>query len=134
MRVEMLGLSRLDSILKFLMSDSGYKQVMMLLAAKALEMAMEFSPEMTGAMEEAIELREVSSGWELFIDGRTIPYAYYNEFGTYKIPAGKDGSNPIPYVSTSGKACYRPFLRTAAYRALDELNKIVDDWFKNNVK
>jgi hypothetical protein len=130
--VRIEGLEELHSLIKDLCDEKMYNEILMKLAIDTLSKAMELAPEDTKLMEESIQIRQTGEQWELFIDGRIVPYAIYNEFGTYKMPVG-DEKNPLAVTSTSGKSAYRPFLRPAAYRALDDLEKILNE-FWNNLK
>jgi len=123
--VNIQGLNMLDPIFRTLCDKDTYNKIMMELAINTLAKATELAPEDTGLMESSIQIIETNGKWGLVIDGTLVPYAVYNEFGTYKMPVG-DEINPLPITSTSGKAAYRPFLRPAAYRCLDDLDSIVN--------
>jgi len=123
--INVVGLDKVEKMTKFLSDAKNYDKLLSDVVFETWIKAREYAPEDTGKMENSIQIRKVGDSWQLFIDGRVVPYAVYNEFGTYKVPAG-DEKNPIPYVSTSGKSCYRPFLRPAAYYVLQNLNNIVE--------
>jgi hypothetical protein len=126
--VRIEGLNELSKMFHEMSDEKIYDEILMTLAILTLSKAIELAPEDTGLMENSIQIRKVGNDWELFIDGRVVPYAVYNEWGTYKMPVG-DEINPLAIISTSGKSAYRPFLRPAAYRSLDELDEVVDKFF-----
>ncbi len=129
-----IDIRQATNMLKKLSDRKTYDEIITVFLARELALAMELAPEDTGYMEESIVIRSGAEEgtYELFIDGRKVPYAIFNEWGTYKMPVGSPES-PLPITSTSGKAAYRPFMRPVAFRAIDELQKVINE-FWNKIK
>ena len=54
----------------------------------------------------------------------TVPYASHMEFGTRYFPVGT-AESPRARTSTSGKACFHPFLRSATYEKMNEFPEMI---------
>jgi len=123
------GVDELISFLKETFSEKKAEQVLKKLADNTAKRAFELAPEDTGKMEEDIRVEKDSDGYKVTC---SIPYAVYNEFGTYTMPVGTEES-PLSITSTSGKGSYRPFMRSAAYQTLDEMTEIINSIFFGRV-
>jgi HK97 gp10 family phage protein len=123
------GADELIEFLKEITSEKKAEQVIQELAYRTAARAFQLAPEDTGKMEEDIRVEKDSDGYLVTC---SVSYAYYNEFGTYKMIAG-DEQNPQGVVSTSGKVSYRPFMRPAAYQTLDEMDEIINSVFFGRV-
>jgi len=123
------GVDELISFLKETFSEKKAEQVLKKLADNTAKRAFELAPEDTGKMEEDIRVEKDGDGYKVTCN---IPYAVYNEFGTYTMPVGTEDS-PLAVTSTSGKAAYRPFMRPASYQSLDEINIIINSIFFGKV-
>jgi len=124
--VTISGVEELIAFLKEISSEKKADQVIEKLANKTAEIAFRLAPEDTGKMEEDIRVEKDSEGYKVTC---SVPYAYYNEFGSYNTPSNNDEKNPIAGISSSGKVSYRPFMRPAAYQALDEVGNIINSVF-----
>lgn len=85
----------------------------------AVEMAKEMAPvsnptkySTSGQLEESIH----AEGGAIVADA---PWAIFNEYGCWNIEVGTV-RDPKGSISGSGKFAYRPFLRPALYRAIDQ--------------
>jgi HK97 gp10 family phage protein len=123
------GVDELIEFLKEITSEKKADQVLKELAHRTATRAFQLAPEDTGAMEEDIRVEKDSEGYVVTCN---IPYAYYNEFGTFKMPVGTE-VDPKGVISTSGKSAYRPFMRPAAYQTLDEIDEIINSVFFGQV-
>lgn len=123
--IQISGAIELTIFLKDLVSEEKALLVCKELAERTARRAFELAPEDTGAMEDDIRVEPCDDGYLVIC---SIPYAWYNEYGTYSMQVG-DEKDPIATISTSGKACYRPFFRPAAYQTLDELDDIINSIF-----
>lgn len=113
-----LVVTGLEEAIKFMDKIADKKvhdEAMLTLIIETIKLAQLYAPEDTGAMEENIYYDKISDMMYAIIC--TVPYAIYNEFGTYNMPAG-DAEQPLPVTSRSGKRAYRPFLRPAIYQTL----------------
>ena len=128
-RITMDGVNEVINFLSEISSPKKADQVLNIVISKTLLLAFKYAPEDTGKMENNITWQKNGEEYELVCD---IPYAVYNEYGTYKMPAGTD-SNPLSITSTSGKRAYRPFLRPSAYAVLNELDSIINSIFFGRV-
>lgn len=128
--VTVTGIEELITFLKEISSEKKVDQVTKLIAQKTAQIAYRLAPEDTGKMEGNIRIEKTGDGYEVVCD---IPYAVYNEFGTYCMPIGSE-ENPLAITSTSGKSAYRPFLRPAAYQVLDELESIINSVYFGSIK
>ena len=109
-------------------NEKRYEEGMRLVAEDAKRLAQLYAPEDYGVMEGAIDI--VKIGKYEYLLYCEIPYAVYNEYGTYKMPAGTPDS-PLAVISTSGKNAFRPFMRPAAIRAAkDGPKKILTEVMK----
>lgn len=123
--VTISGADELIEFLKEITSETKADQVLKELANRTAVRAFQLAPEDTGKMEEDIRVEKDSEGYLVTCN---IPYAYYNEFGSYSMPIGTEDS-PLSITSTSGKGAYRPFMRSSAYQILDELDSIINSVF-----
>jgi hypothetical protein len=133
--VKIDGAKELIEFLKEMTSEKKAEQVLQKLAEKTAQIAFELAPEDTGIMENDIRVEPDAKGYRVVCDPRNSSghdYAYYNEFGTYKMKVGTE-ENPLAVVSTSGKGAYRPFMRPAALQALDEMDEIINSIFFGSV-
>jgi len=92
-----------------------HDEALMALILETIKLAQLYAPEDTGDMASSIYFDKVTDMVYALVC--TVPYAIYNEYGTYKMPAG-DAEQPLPVISTSGKRAYRPFMRPAIYQSL----------------
>jgi len=135
-RVTIDGIDEVITFLKEISSEKKAEQVLKELANKTATKASELCPEDTGKMENDIRVEKDSEGYKVVCDPTNSSgkdYAVHNEFGTYKMPVGSE-ENPLAITSTSGKGAYRPFMRPAAYQALDGLGEIINKVFFGKVK
>jgi len=128
-RITMDGVNEVINFLSEISSPKKADQVLNIVISKTLLLAFKYAPEDTGKMESNITWQKTGDEYELVCD---IPYAIYNEYGTYRMPAGTE-DNPLNITSTSGKSAYRPFLRPAAYQVLNELDTIINSVFFGSV-
>lgn len=85
----------------------------------------EYAPVKTGKLESSIRLVKDENTYSIIV---SVPYAEYMEYGTRYFPvdsAGYSASSPRARTSTSGKACYHPFLRTATWEVMNKFPQIV---------
>jgi hypothetical protein len=127
--IQVSGAIEVSIFLKDLVSEKNALAVCKELAERTAIKAFQLAPEDTGAMEEDIRVEPCNDGYLVIC---SVPYAWYNEYGTYSMQVG-DEKDPMATVSTSGKACYRPFFRPAAYQTLDELDEIINSVFFGRV-
>jgi len=118
--VEVKGIDQVNKMLGSLSDIQAYDDAMQELAIFAMHMAKRYAPEMTGRMAQDIRyFRTGPASYTILtdpVDENGRHYAVYNEYGTIHMPAGTPDS-PIGAVSTSGKYCFRPFMRPAALAA-----------------
>jgi hypothetical protein len=124
--VTISGVEELIAFLKEISSEKKADQVIEALANKTAKIAFRLAPEDTGEMEEDIRVEKDSEGYKVTC---SVPWAFFNEFGSYNTPSNNDEKNPTVGISTSGKVSYRPFMRSAAYQALDEVGNIINSVF-----
>ena len=108
------------------------------IAERAVEFAKNDAPvsndPVTGGSLEASIRVEQNSETDIDIvadpvDSRGKHYAEANEFGSLTTPAGTVDS-PIPGISTSGKYCFRPFIRPAILLAMYEVDDRLSEKFR----
>jgi len=126
-RVEISGVNAVTKMLKKFTDKSIYCDTVRSTAELAEEYSHMYAPELTGYMEGSIGVKP--SGDCSFILFCDVPYAVYNEYGSYYMHVGTV-DNPKPVVSGSGKLAFRPFLRPAAYRSVHEVGKIFSHYLK----
>jgi len=128
--VTSVGVEELLTFLKEITSEKKVDQVAQKIAQKTAQIAYKLAPEDTEKMESNIRVIKIGEGnYEVVCD---IPYAVYNEFGTYCMPVGSE-ENPLSITSTSGKRAYRPFMRPATYQVLSELESIINSTFFGSI-
>ena len=134
-KVTVDGAEELIKFLEEITSEKLADEVSRIVANKTADLAKILAPEDTGIMAEDIRVEPDDEGYVVVCDPKNSSgqdYAYYNEFGTYKMPVGSE-QNPLAITSTSGKSAYRPFMRPAAYQILDELPNIINSVFFGRV-
>jgi len=114
------GLNDVAKSFKEMGKESMYNDVMRQTAENAVQYAKQYAPEDTGIMADDIQARMRGKG---FILECLVPWAVYNEYGTIFMPVGRPNS-PKAVISSSGKYAFRPFMRPATYRAMDEMSEI----------
>jgi len=131
------GADELIEFLKDISSPKHAEAVLKELANRTAKKAFELCPEDTGVMENDIRVEKNSDGVYSVVcnpkNSSGNDYAFYNEFGTYKMPVGSE-ENPKAITSTSGKAAYRPFMRPANLITLDQLPEIINAIYFGQVK
>ena len=70
--------------------------------------------------------RIISDKFSRIITFSDVPHARYMEYGTQYFPVTGDEKAPMARTSTGGKPCYHPFLRSAAYKAINTLPELVE--------
>jgi hypothetical protein len=128
--IRVTGISEVISFLNEIANPKQVDRVTLKLAEKTALKAYRFAPEDTGDMENSIRVEQIQGGHQVSCN---VPYAIYNEFGTYKMPIGSE-ENPLSITSTSGKGAYRPFMRPAIYAVLAELESIINSVFFDKIK
>jgi hypothetical protein len=99
-----------------LSSTEVYDKVLEEVATKIYALTVLYAPRKTGALENSIQLLKSGRTYILVVN---VPYAEYMEYGTRFFPVGT-ASSPRARTSTSGKACYHPFMRTALWEVMNE--------------
>ena len=125
------GADELIEFLKEITTEKKVEQVLQKLAEKIALRAFELAPEDTGEMEDDIRVEKDSEGYKVTC---SVPWAFFNEFGSYNTPSNNDEKNPTVGISSSGKVSYRPFMRPAAYQALDQMKEIINSIFFGQVQ
>jgi hypothetical protein len=89
---------------------------------KIYDKTKEYAPVKTGKLESSIRLVKDGNEYSIIVN---VPYAEYMEYGTKFFPVGT-ASSPRARTSTSGKACYHPFLRTAVWDVMNGFPQIIE--------
>jgi len=125
--IEVTGLDSLIKKMQHVASPEMIDEFMAQMGDMMLNQARAYSPVRTGDMMNGINKNTTEQEIELFCD---VPYAVYNEYGSYTTPAGTP-ENPIESTGpVSGKVAYRPFMRSAVYTVMNEKDKIFDMVFR----
>lgn len=123
--ITITGLNDVTKAFKEMEKDELYQSTMNEVADVAYNWLQTLCPVDTGFLLSTTFVTKQKNGFEL---GATAPYAVYNEFGSIYTPIGGVHS-PIP----AKYAGFRPFVRPAAYRAMEQLpyifgQKVVSIW------
>lgn len=97
-----------------------YEQVLDEIVTQIVYLTRLYAPRKTGDLESSIQLVKSGRTYIIFV---SVPYAEYMEYGTRYFPvdsAGFTASSPLSRTSTSGKACFHPFMRTASWEVMNE--------------
>lgn len=118
--VSVKGLEKVNQMLGNLSNMDAYDDAMKEIAITAMYLAKQYAPVDTGMLEQDIRYyRNGPASYTILadpVDENGRHYAVYNEYGTYRMPAGTPNS-PLAVRSTSGKYAFRPFMRPAAIQA-----------------
>jgi hypothetical protein len=130
--IKIHGLEKVHEINKILMDEKNYELVLDEIAKDTLNLARQYAP--LAAIHRHAEILEqggfiTSSEKSRIISFDNIPHATYMEYGTMYFPVPDTVDAPMARTSTSGKPCYHPFLRPAAYQISqiipEYINKII---------
>jgi len=90
--------------------------------SQTVKLMREYCPVDTGTMMQSIiDLKIGELQYAILVD---VPYAMFNEYGTYSMPVGSV-DHPLGVTSGSGKRAYRPFMRPAIWRTMKDMPTIV---------
>ena len=130
--ITITGLESVQKINTILMDEKTYESFLDILADYTHDLAKLYAPRKTGALESG---GIVTSGkLKRTISFESIPYAKHMEYGTQYFPVTGTKQIPMARTSTSGKPCYHPFLRSAGYKAVNEIDRIFDEAIFNKIK
>lgn len=119
---KMTGMTEFERRLKKLVKRKNYDVPMELLVKETAKLARLYAPRKTGDLEESI--RDIKTGFGKYKISVNVPYASYMEYGTKYFPVGT-AESPRARTSTSGKACYHPFLRPAVWEMMNMFPEMV---------
>lgn len=123
MRIKVSGLDEIQKELRQLESKERWDSMMKAAAHQMKRTAKELCPVDTGQLRDSIYVRR--KGKLEYEIGFTIYYGIYNEYGWYAIESMVgDEQNPIHY-----KGGYRPFLRPAVWRTIQEFPELLAKYF-----
>lgn len=120
--VKMTGGSGFERIVKRLTNRKNFEKPVETLVEKIAKLAALYAPRDTGDLEGSI--KPIKLGFGKFAVVATVPWAEFMEFGTRYFPVGT-AENPRARTSTSGKACFHPFLRSATYQMMSKYPDII---------
>lgn len=124
-RAKITGAKELMSGLNELSDKSNFDEISDEVMIKIYDKTKEYAPVKTGKLESSVRLVKKENKYSIIVD---VPYAEYMEYGTRYFPvdsAGHTASKPWARTSTSGKACFHPFLRTAVWEVMNEFPQII---------
>jgi len=118
---KMTGMTDFERRVKGLMNKKTYEIPFTAVVGETARLARQYAPVDTGDLEASIKATKVGFGkYSITSD---VPYASFMEFGTKYFPVG-DAESPRARTSTSGKACFHPFMRSAAYEMMNKFPEI----------
>jgi len=125
---KMTGMGNFERHVKKLISKKSYEVPFKHVVMETARLARLYAPvakvhrhEGMPTLEESIKVIKVGSK-EYFIIA-DVPWASFMELGTKYFPVG-DAESPRARTSTSGKACFHPFMRSAAYEMMNKFPEI----------
>jgi len=124
--IQITGLNDVQALFKKLGEQELYNSTVESVAEEAHKIALQICPVDTGELRKSIFL---SKSRDSFILGATAGHAIINEYGSLTTPIGSVQS-PI----SAKKYGYRPFLRPAAYRAMQKVDYIFGQKFAEAIK
>jgi hypothetical protein len=130
--VTITGLESVKEINTILMDEKTYETFLDVLAEYTLDLAKQYAPRKTGALESGGII--ITGEKQRIISFESIPYAKYMEYGTQYFPVDGTPEAPMARTSTSGKPCYHPFIRSAAYKAVNEIDTMLDEIIFDKIK
>jgi hypothetical protein len=130
--VTITGLESVKEINTILMDEKTYETFLDVLAEYTLDLAKLYAPRKTGALESGGIITSGKLSRTISFDN--IPYAYWMENGSTYFPVTGTEQIPMARTSTSGKPCYHPFLRSAGYKAVNEIDRMLDEIIFDKIK
>lgn len=118
----MTAMTNFERNIRRLLDKRTYEKPVETLIKEIAKLAKQYAPRDTGDLEESI--MNMKLGFGKFAIVANMPYASHMEFGTRYFPVGT-AENPRARTSTSGKACFHPFLRSATYEMMNEYPKMI---------
>lgn len=123
---KMTGMGDFERKIKNLLSKKTYEKPFETVVLETAKLARKYAPvakvhKHGRILEESIKVIKSSSGKYLII--ADVPWASFMEFGTKYFPVGT-AEAPRARTSTSGKAAYHPFMRSAAYEMMNKFPEI----------
>ena len=119
---KMTGMTEFERMTKNLVKRDTYEKPLEQLVMEVAVLARMYAPRDTGDLEDSITVKKLGFGKFAVIS--TVPYSEYMEFGTIYFPVGT-AESPRARTSTSGKACFHPFLRSASYQKINEFPDMI---------
>ena len=127
--VTITGLDSVHKMNVVLLDEKNYKLFMDELAEYTLSLARLNAPLAKEHRHDVIleqSGRVISNENSRIVTFSDVPHAWYMENGTPYFPVTGSESAPMARTSTGGKPCFHPFLRSAAYKAIHEIDKMLD--------
>ena len=117
----MTGMTDFERRVKKLINKKSYEVPFETMVMETAKLARQYAPVDTGDLEASIKAMKIGFGKYLITS--YAPYSSFMELGTKYFPVG-DAESPRARTSTSGKACFHPFMRSAAYEMMNKFPEI----------
>ena len=118
---KMTGMTDFERRVKKLINKKSYEVPFETMVMETAKLARQYAPVDTGDLEASIKAMKIGFGKYLITS--YAPYSSFMELGTKYFPVG-DAEAPRARTSTSGKACFHPFMRSAAYEMMNKFPEI----------
>ena len=118
---KMTGMTDFERRVKKLINKKSYEVPFETMVMETAKLARQYAPVDTGDLEASIKAMKIGFGKYLITS--YAPYSSFMELGTKYFPVG-DAESPRARTSTSGKACFHPFMRSAAYEMMNKFPEI----------